>query len=163
MVRTAADDEREALVSVEAVAYGLAALDVAVWESLADVWTRMDRAERDDYRARARYVLGIAEDTPAVELRTRYQWMPEEEAARRHLTGQVVGPGRAVKMSLHTGLERPAVVQVGDQRAVCTCGRWRFEDIPEPSKHISGCPVIGMQVPPEATAAEVRPADPGEL
>jgi hypothetical protein len=163
MVRTAADDEREALVSVEAVAYGLAALDCNIWEDPGAVWRAMEQVERDGYVARARFVLGIAEDTPAVELRTRYRWMPEEEAARRHLTGQVVGPGRAVKMSLHTGLERPAVVQVGDQRAVCTCGRWRFEDIPEPSKHISGCPVIGMQVPPEATAAEVRPADPDEL
>ena len=138
MVRTSAMDDQSGTVSVLQLAFGLSALDCAIWERPDDVWRAMPQEQRDDYVAGARFVLGIAEDTECVpfgEIRfgepSRPRVIPATGVVHARMSA---GPSLAAS--------EPHPVQLGDQRTVCTCGRWQFEDVPEPAKHISGCPVV---------------------
>jgi hypothetical protein len=159
VVRSAAQDGEPGAVTVEQLAYGLAALDCNVWEDRGAVWCAMEQVERDGYLARARFVLGIAEDTLPSEVRGQVRWSREDwpdplppGAQDRRLRSAPVQAVVSLPTVERVGGElrmmqpaRPHPVQVGDQRTVCTCGRWQFEDEPEPSKHIDGCPVMHLQ------------------
>lgn len=77
MVRSKAQDAEPGTVTVDQLAFGLAALDCNVWEDPGAVWRALDHDDRNGYLARARFVLGIAESTPDVEFSGRARW-PED-------------------------------------------------------------------------------------
>ncbi len=59
---TGEQDGDPALVLVEQVAFGLSALECEVFRDPRDRWIRHTDEARDAYRAKARFVLGMAED-----------------------------------------------------------------------------------------------------
>jgi hypothetical protein len=74
MVRTVADDGRDAVVGVWELAYGLAALDCPVWVPLSTFWSELDPEERLEHLTRARFVLGIAEECEGHRPAMRARW-----------------------------------------------------------------------------------------
>jgi hypothetical protein len=77
MVRSKAQDAEPGTVTVDQLAFGLAALDCSIWESPGAVWRAMEHAERDRYLAQARFVLGVAESTPDVQFSVKSGWVPD--------------------------------------------------------------------------------------
>ncbi len=61
-MRTPDDDRRSATVSVEAVAYGLCALDCPVYGDPQAWWLGVGEEARKTHLDKARFVLGVAED-----------------------------------------------------------------------------------------------------
>jgi len=136
-------DEEPATVSVSGMAFALMAVDLPVWMDAPAAWEASDAVERNEYMARARFVLDVAETTRHAPGELRW-----EEGRPEHMHPAALASLPQVART-HRGLQittpaRPHPVQLGDQRAECTCGRWQFEDEPEPSKHITGCAVTQL-------------------
>ncbi len=66
-MRTPADDDNPAVIVAEQLAYGLAGLDCPIFESPVLRWMGLEPKERALYMAKARFVLGLAEDAPRQE------------------------------------------------------------------------------------------------
>jgi hypothetical protein len=67
-MRTPANDQDAAVVHVEEVAYGLSGLECPIFADPQARWMAADQQTRDLYRAKARFVLGLAEDVDAAVL-----------------------------------------------------------------------------------------------